>query len=71
MGKGLSDQASLQYGGSKKISASRGNIYANDGTWLSVMRTNWLLFAEVKKLDKGSKEIANLIAPFFINSEDF
>ncbi len=71
MGKGLSDQASLQYGGSKKISASRGNIYANDGTWLSVMRTNWLLFAEVKKIDKSSKEIANLLAPFFINSEDF
>lgn len=71
-GKELSSEASLQYSGSKKINASRGNIYANDGTWLAVMRTNWLLFAEVKKLNKSPKEIANLIAPLFIedNYED-
>lgn len=71
-GKELSTEASYQYSGSKKISASRGNIYASDGTWLSVMRTNWLLFAEVKKLGKTPKEVANLIAPLFIedNYED-
>lgn len=66
-GKELSLQASYQYSGSKKIEASRGNIYASDGTWLAVMRTNWLLFAEVKKLDKNPKEIANLLAPLFIS----
>lgn len=71
MGKGLSEEASLQYGGSKKINASRGNIYSNDGTWMAVMRTNWLLFAEVKKLDKDSKEVSNLIAPFFISTDDY
>ncbi len=71
MGKGLSEDAALQYSGSKKISASRGNIYSNDGSWLAVMRTNWLLFAEVKKLDKNSKEIANLVAPFFIQTDSF
>lgn len=69
-GKDLSNEARYQYDGSKKISASRGNIYAKDGTWLAVMRTNWLLFAEIKKIDRSSKEIANLIAPLFVKEED-
>ncbi len=68
-GEELKKSASYQYGGSRKTSASRGNIYANDGTWLAATRTNWLLFAEVKKLDKPIKEIANLLAPFFIQSD--
>lgn len=65
-GKELSEEASYQYKGSKKTTASRGNIYANDGTWLAVMRTNWLLFAEIPKINKPSKEIANLLAPIFV-----
>jgi cell division protein FtsI/penicillin-binding protein 2 len=69
-GKELSQEASYQYKGSKKLTASRGNIYANDGTWLAVMRTNWLLFAEVTKIDKSPKEIANMLAPLFI-TDDF
>lgn len=69
-GEELSNEANLQYGDSKKINASRGNILANDGSWLAVMRTNWLLFAEVKKLNKPSKDIANMIAPFFAKKED-
>ncbi|EKE06107.1 MAG: hypothetical protein ACD_19C00079G0012 [uncultured bacterium] len=69
-GSELSNDASLQYYGSKKINASRGNILASDGSWLAVMRTNWFLFAEIKKLDKSSKEIANMIAPFFVKEED-
>ena len=69
-GKELSQEASLQYSGSKKIEASRGNIYANDGTWLAVTRTNWLLFAELPKLSKPTNEIANLIAPFLVPQED-
>ncbi|MDO8341166.1 MAG: penicillin-binding protein 2 [Candidatus Woesebacteria bacterium] len=69
-GKELSQEASLQYSGSKKIEASRGNIYANDGTWLAVTRTNWLLFAELPKLSKPTSEIANLIAPLLVPQED-
>jgi cell division protein FtsI/penicillin-binding protein 2 len=69
-GKELSKEASLQYSGSKKINASRGNIYANDGTWLAVTRTNWLLFAELPKLSKPTSEIANLIAPLLVPQED-
>lgn len=66
MGADLKKQASYQYKGTKTITAPRGNIYANDGTWLAVMRTNWLLFAELPKLDKNSKEIANILAPLFV-----
>lgn len=66
MGADLKKQASYQYKGTKTITAPRGNIYANDGTWLAVMRTNWLLFAELPKLDKNSKEIANTLAPLFV-----
>lgn len=68
-GAELKQDANYQYSGSKKILASRGNIYASDGSWLAVMRTNWLLFAEIKKLNKNSKEIANLIAPLFITND--
>lgn len=66
-GKELSEEASYQYNGSKKISASRGNIYATDGTWLAVMRTNWLLFAEKPKII-NPKIIANTLEE--ILSED-
>lgn len=65
-GSELKKQASYQYKGSKVISAPRGNIYANDGTWLAVMRTNWLLFAELPKLEKSPKEIADILSPIFV-----
>ncbi|MEK7168860.1 MAG: penicillin-binding protein 2 [Patescibacteria group bacterium] len=67
MGADLKKEASYQYKGTKTITAPRGNILANDGTWLAVMRTNWLLFAELPKLEKTSKEIANLLAPIFVD----
>lgn len=67
MGADLKKQASYQYKGTKTITAPRGNILANDGTWLAVMRTNWLLFAELPKLEKTSKDIANLLAPIFVD----
>ncbi len=69
-GQELNTEAGYQYSGSKKIEASRGNIYASDGTWFAVMRTNWLLFAETKKINKSSKEIANLLAPLFVSEEN-
>lgn len=65
-GADLKKEASYQYKGTKTITAPRGNIFASDGTWLAVMRTNWLLFAELPKIDKSSKEIANLLAPLFV-----
>lgn len=69
-GDELSRDASYQYSGSKKLKAARGNIYANDGTWLAVTRTNWLLFAELPKLTKTPEEIGNLLAPLFVPEEE-
>lgn len=69
-GSELKKEASYQYKGAKTITASRGNIYAADGTWLAVMRTNWLLFAEIPKLSKSPKEVANLLAPIFVEKDD-
>ncbi len=66
----LQRQASLQYSGTKLLKAPRGNILASDGTWLAVMRTNWLLFAETPKLDQDKKEIANQLAPILV-TQDF
>ena len=68
-GSELKNQASLQYKGTKILKAPRGNILAKDGTWLAVMRTNWLLFAELPKIDKNKNEIANLLAPIFVTQE--
>lgn len=69
-GADLKLQASHQYTGSKTILAPRGNIYANDGTWLAVMRTNWLLFAELPRLSKSPKEISNLLSPLFVDKDE-
>ena len=66
MGSDLKKQASYQYKGTKTITAPRGNIYANDGTWLAVMRTNWLLFAELPQLSESSTQVANKLAPLLI-----
>lgn len=65
-GQELKTQASYQYKGNKTLTAPRGNIYANDGTWLAVMRTNWLLFAELPQLSESSTQVANKLAPLLI-----
>lgn len=68
-GSELKQEASYQYNGSKKITATRGSILANDGTWLVANRTNWLLFAEIPLLDKSSKDIANILAPLIVEND--
>lgn len=68
MGQELKQEASYQYNGSKKITAVRGSIYASDGTWLVTNRTNWLMFSEPPLLTKDTKEIANIIAPLFVEN---
>ncbi|MDP3918272.1 MAG: penicillin-binding protein 2, partial [Candidatus Woesebacteria bacterium] len=68
-GSELKKEASYQYKGTKKITASRGNIYANDGTWLAVMRTNWLLFAEKPKIS-NPRIIANSLEDILEEDSD-
>lgn len=69
-GKDLSKSASYQYKGTEKITAPRGNILANDGSWLAVTRTGWLLYAEKPKLKKNVSEIASLLAPILVENDE-
>ncbi len=69
--KDLSKQAKSQHELSEDIQAPRGNILANDGSWLSVRADAYILYAEIPNLKDSSKTIANKIAPFLIeDSED-
>ena len=68
-GSELKKEASYQYKGTKTITAPRGNIYANDGTWLAVMRTNWLLFAEKPKIS-NPRIIANSLEDILEEDSD-
>lgn len=69
-GKDLSLAASYQYSGDKKVTAPRGNIYASDGSWLAVMRQNWLVFAEIPKLNEDSEKIAEKLASILAERDD-
>jgi len=69
--KDLSKQAKSQHELSEDIQAPRGNILANDGSWLSARADAYILYTEIPDLKDSSKTIANKIAPFLIeDSED-
>lgn len=69
-GKDLSNQARNQYESQNVISAPRGNILVSDRTWLVAKGEAYLVFAEIPKLKLSSKEIANKLAPFFVEKVD-
>ncbi len=69
MGAELSKDANYQYTKSVKMTSQRGSILANDGSWLAVTRTNWLLFAEKPKL-KNIKAVANLLSSIIEEESD-
>jgi cell division protein FtsI/penicillin-binding protein 2 len=46
--------------------APRGSILAADENWLAARVEGWLVFAETPKLKSPSSEIADKLAPFFI-----
>jgi len=64
--KDLSNQARNQYQSGQLLAASRGNILANDGTWLAARVEGWRVFAEIPKLRQSSEDIANKLAPYFV-----
>jgi stage V sporulation protein D (sporulation-specific penicillin-binding protein) len=69
-GGDLSSQARNQYESQNVISAPRGNILVNDKTWLVARGEAFLVFAEVPKIKLSPKEIANKLAPFFLENAD-
>src|SRR3989344_1628692 len=62
----LATDAQGQYSSGEYISAPRGNILASDGTWLAARGEAYLVFAEIPKLTKSPKEIANSLAMHFV-----
>ena len=69
-GKVLSAQARGQYEVGTTLSAPRGNIFASDGSWLAARESGWLVFASLPELKEDGGEIAESLAPFFVEKED-
>jgi cell division protein FtsI/penicillin-binding protein 2 len=62
-GKDLAKDALKQYEYNNTVLAPRGNILASDGSWLVSQTDAYLVYAELPKLTKTPREIANLMAP--------
>ncbi len=65
-GKDLAEQARSQYWSDKFVAAPRGSILAKDGSWLVASGEAWRVFAEIPKIKQSPKEIAEKLAPFFV-----
>jgi len=66
----LAQEARSQYETKKFVSAPRGNILASDGSLLVARGEAYLAFAEIPQIKKSPQEIANLLAPFFVEEKD-
>lgn len=64
----LSAQALGQYQSGKIVSAQRGNILAQDGSWLAAKSEAWLISASLPELTKKPSEIADSLAPLLLDS---
>lgn len=65
-GSELSDEAKNQYNSSQVVSAPRGNIIADDGSYWVVRMQVWQMWANPRQLNETPSEIANKLAPFFV-----
>jgi cell division protein FtsI/penicillin-binding protein 2 len=66
----LSTQARRQYQVGKTLSAPRGNILANDGSYLAGRNEGWLVYAAAPEIKEDKDKIADMLAPFFVQSEE-
>lgn len=65
--KDLKVQARYQYKSESAVAAPRGNILAADGSLLAAKTDAWLIFASIPELKRPNKDIANLLAPLFVD----
>jgi len=66
--KKLSSQARAQYQVGQSLQAQRGNILANDGSWLAARGESWLVWANLPDLKQTPKEVAEKLAPLTVES---
>jgi stage V sporulation protein D (sporulation-specific penicillin-binding protein) len=69
-GKELSILARGQYTSRYTVGASRGDILAADSTWLAASEEAWLVYASLKDLKSSPSEVAEKLAPLFIEIEE-
>ena len=62
-GHSLALQAKAQQISTHQLVARRGDILAQDETWLAASVDSWLLYAELPKLEQSPGEIARALAP--------
>jgi len=67
-GRKLSNEARSQYNSSQVVAVSRGNILAADGSYWVIRTQAWLIWANPRQLEKTPSEIANQLAPFFVEN---
>lgn len=69
-GEELSEQARSQYVEGVTIQAERGSILASDGTWLAANTESFLIYANPTRLEKDPKDIAEVLAPLMVESDE-
>lgn len=69
-GKQLSVKARNQYQQGALLTANRGNILSSDATWLAASGEAYLAFASLPELTKSPSEIAEKLAPFFVDPSE-
>ena len=65
-GNTLSIQARGQYESGTTINAHRGDIYDSSGGWLTASGEAYLVYASPEKFEKKASEIADKLAPLFV-----
>jgi cell division protein FtsI/penicillin-binding protein 2 len=68
-GKRLSTQARNQHISGRLIGASRGEILADDRTWLAASGSSWLVYASLDELKDSPSSIADRLAPVFLEDD--
>lgn len=65
----LGKSAQSQYSDQRRIHAGRGDILAQDLTWLAGSNEVWLVYADLPNIKESPRRVANQLAPFFIEDE--
>lgn len=66
----LTSQAYAQQIFGQSVDAPRGDIYTSDGNWLAASNGAWLLFATKPHLNEDTENIANKLAPLWVDPRD-
>jgi len=69
-GSELAQQAKNQHQTGRQLTAPRGNILASDGSALAARAEGYLVFAEMPNIEENVNDIADKLAPFFVEDPE-